>query len=159
MAAALLTACAQASADEPRGRAECAKALDRAYNLKGWKHEPKDVRGCRHLAQRERKLNKAFREYGIYRRHAPFDTPIGFGRPSPSDFRHSPIPWPVLCGESHPDQHGKASWHINADGAFQIIPSTWGGFRGYSTAGAAPPLIQIIRADQLWGTTPWYGLC
>lgn len=48
--------------------------------------------------------------------------------------------------------------HSTASGAWQVLRGTWGGFRGYRTAGAAPRAVQDEFALRLYaeqGTRPW----
>jgi hypothetical protein len=89
---------------------------------------------------------EALRVYHDYRVITPFDGPCNGSPPGPADGCHWAIPWSIVC----------------ADGAYQIIPSTWasaGGLAYAPTAGAATPMAQHIIAHRLWGRTPWYGLC
>jgi hypothetical protein len=123
-------------------------------------------RGCapsaahRHAMRTDwRADKKRFGIYRTYRQVAPFSTAaygVGHGPRGPADKRWVAIPPAIVCGESGFD------FYVNADGMYQIIPSTWisgGGGRYAQTAGAATPLQQHIIAHRLWGTTAWYGLC
>lgn len=100
-------------------------------------------------------------QYRTYRLNAPYSTAaagydVGHGPRGPADLRYVAIDPDVVCGESGFD------FYVNADGLYQIIPSTWasaGGLAYAPTAGAATPLAQHIIAHRLWGTTAWYGLC
>jgi Transglycosylase-like domain len=130
--------------------------LKTIYAPKNWRdpHPTQGENPC--LSSDAGKLKARFFQYRTYRLVAPFHGPNGHGRPSPSDGRWWAIPWHIVCGES-----GGNFW-VNADGAYQIIPSTWssaGGTKYAATAGGATPLEQHIIAHKLWGTTPWYGDC
>lgn len=141
--------------------------LDSSYAHKRWQHRhplgnesrakldalsaclaPSD----RHeIKKAQDKAKESFFEYRKFRLVAPHY--CGFGGPSPAP-GYFAIDCNVVCGESRGD------WHVNADGAYQIIPSTWrgaGGGRFSSTAGGATPLEQSVIAHKLEGKTPWYG--
>ena len=96
----------------------------------------------------------------------------GSGPPSPADGRWWAIPWPIVCGESG------GNFHVNADGGYQVIPSTWRAHtpshkqerrleRRYhvhlhfgSTGGSSAPLEQHVVAHiARQAGEPWYGLC
>lgn len=130
----------KAALAKKRHRFECApSAAHRGAMLQRWK--------------RERRQLSAYRAYRLI---TPFDGPCNGSPPGPADGCHWAIPWSIVCGESGGD------FYVNADGAYQIIPSTWasaGGLAYASTAGGATPMAQHIIAHRLWGTTPWYGLC
>lgn len=111
----------------------------------------------RHAMSRQwRRARKRFGIYRLYRQVATHPGPCNGGPRGPADGCWWSIPWQIVCGESG------GNFFVNADGAYQIIPSTWagaGGLRFAPTAGQATPLQQHIIAARLWGTTPWYGLC
>lgn len=109
----------------------------------------------RAIQSRRAQARSQFKDYRLYRRIAPYPGP-GSGPLSPSDGRWWAIPWYIVCGESG------GNFRVNADGAYQIIPSTWhafGGGRFAGSAGYASPLEQHIIASRAWGNTPWYGAC
>lgn len=126
----------------------------RIYSLKHWRraHPARSADVC--PSKTIDKQRDRFFEYRRYRQVAPYRSTWGAGPRSPADGRYYAIPWPVVCGESRGD------FHVNDDGAYQIIPSTWasyGGGRFAPTAGAATPLEQHIIAHRAWGHEPWYG--
>lgn len=144
-------------------------ALDRAYSLKRYRHPDPAARadvadqiGCapparaRRMVAKRKAAARELRDYRLYRRVATFPGP-GHGPLSPADGRWWAIPWCVVAGESGGD------FYVNADGGYQIIPSTWaahGGRRFADVAGHATPLEQhIIAARARRAGEPWFGGC
>lgn len=105
------------------------------------------------------KAKVAYGQYRLYRQVADEPGPCNGSPRGPADGCYWAIPWYIVCGESHGD------FYVNADGAYQIIPSTWqahGGSEFGSTASAATPLEQHVVADRVEassGTGAWYGAC
>lgn len=69
--------------------------------------------------------------------------------------------FPGECIIDHESRNAGTYTTANGDGAYQIIPSTWGGYGGYGQASDAPPAVQDERALQLWangaGGRHWHG--
>lgn len=129
------------------------------YSLKHW-HRAHPARGehvCDTRARDLKKLKELYADYRLYRQVATFPggAHFGHGPPSPADGRWWAKPWPVICGES------RGNFHVNADGGYQIIPSTWAAYGGTafsSTAGGATPLEQHIVAHRAaQAGEAWYG--
>jgi hypothetical protein len=69
------------------------------------------------------------------------------------------IPSEIVMRESG-GNYGSCNEGSGACGAYQVMPSTWGGYGGYGSACDAPPSVQDQWAAEAYaqsGTQPWGG--